>query len=77
MQRHAVQMGADHRQAHHLAADADHVHLVCRDCGKITEVSPDAVRPLLTALDKEQSFETDVGHLTVFGRCGQCRVAAG
>ena len=61
---------------YHLAAAADHVHLVCRNCGKITEVSPEAVRPLVTALDAEQDFETDVGHLTVFGRCGRCRPAA-
>jgi Fur family ferric uptake transcriptional regulator len=62
---------------YHLATDADHVHLVCRICGRITEVSPDAVRPLITALDREQGFETDMGHLTVFGRCGQCRGADG
>lgn len=62
---------------YHLAADADHVHLVCRGCGKITEVSPEAVRPLVTVLDAEQGFETDVGHLTVFGRCGHCRDTAG
>ena len=60
---------------YHLAVDADHVHLVCRSCGKVTEVSPDSVRPLVTALNEEQDFETDVGHLTVFGRCGQCRHA--
>ena len=58
---------------YHLAVDADHVHLVCRSCGKITEVSPDSVRPLVTALNAEQDFETDVGHLTIFGRCGECR----
>lgn len=62
---------------YHLAADAGHVHLVCRTCGKITEVSPDAVTPLVTVLDQEQGFETDVGHLTVFGRCGECRAPAG
>ena len=61
---------------YHLAAAADHVHLVCRACGKITEVSPEAVGPLVTALDEAQGFETDVGHLTVFGRCGSCRPAA-
>ncbi len=60
---------------YHLAVDADHVHLVCRSCGKISEISPDSVRPLVTALNEEQDFETDVGHLTVFGRCGQCRRA--
>src|SRR5271166_1572382 len=58
---------------YHLATDADHVHLVCRDCGRVTEIGPDAIRPLITALDERHGFETDVGHLTVFGRCADCR----
>ena len=37
---------------YHLATDADHVHLVCRDCGRVTEIGPDAIRPLITALDE-------------------------
>ena len=28
---------------YHLAAEAEHVHLVCRECGQITEVDPAAV----------------------------------
>ena len=36
---------------YHLATDADHVHLVCRDCDRVTEIGPDAIRPLITALD--------------------------
>ncbi|MBV9853474.1 MAG: transcriptional repressor [Streptosporangiaceae bacterium] len=58
---------------YHLASDADHVHLVCQDCGRVTEVSPDAIHALITALDEGQGFETDVAHLTVFGRCAECR----
>jgi Fur family ferric uptake transcriptional regulator len=61
---------------YHLATDADHVHLVCRDCGRVTEVGPDAIRPLITGLDERYGFETDVGHLTVFGRCTECRTSA-
>ena len=61
---------------YHLASDADHVHLVCRDCGRVTEIGPDAIRPLITALEDRHGFETDVGHLTVFGRCADCRTAA-
>ena len=61
---------------YHLATDADHVHLVCRDCGRVTEIGPDAIRPLITALEERHGFETDVGHLTVFGRCADCRTAA-
>ena len=59
--------------SYHLAAEAEHVHLVCRDCGKITEVGPAAVASLVSALQAEQGFETDVRHLTVFGRCGACQ----
>jgi len=58
---------------YHLAAEADHVHLVCSSCGRITQVAPDAVEPLVTVLDEHHGFQTDVGHLTVFGRCASCR----
>ena len=61
---------------YHLAADAQHVHLVCRKCGAITQVDPAAVSSLVTALDSDYGFETDVGHLTVFGTCADCRAAA-
>src|ERR1700728_1904703 len=62
---------------YHLAAEAEHVHLVCAGCGRITEVSTEAVAPLVTALADHHGFETDVGHLTVFGRCADCRAAGG
>lgn len=58
---------------YHLASDAEHVHLVCQDCGRVDQVSPDMVGPLCTALDDKQGFETNVTHLTVFGRCRDCR----
>jgi Fur family transcriptional regulator, ferric uptake regulator len=58
---------------YHLATASNHVHLVCRDCGRVSEISPAAVEPLTALLDKEHGFETDVRHLTVFGRCKECR----
>jgi Fur family ferric uptake transcriptional regulator len=58
---------------YHLAAEAEHVHLVCRECGRIEQVGPQSVAPLVAALEAEHDFETDVRHLTVFGRCGACR----
>lgn len=54
---------------YHPAADADHVHLVCRDCGKITEVSPSVAENLVQRLRAEHGFELDIHHLTVFGHC--------
>jgi len=61
---------------YHLAAESQHVHLVCSDCGQVTELAPEAAGPLVTALDEEHGFATDVGHLTVFGTCRNCRAAA-
>jgi Fur family transcriptional regulator, ferric uptake regulator len=61
---------------YHLATASDHVHLVCRECGRITEVNPAAVAPLTTVLEDQYGFETEVRHLTVDGRCKECRGAA-
>ena len=61
---------------YHLAAEAQHVHLVCRGCEQVTQVEPAAVSSLVTALDQQHGFETDVGHLTVFGLCANCRARA-
>ena len=58
---------------YHLAAEAQHVHLVCRDCEKVIEVEPSRGGRPDPALDEQFGFETDVGHLTVFGRCEDCR----
>jgi Fur family ferric uptake transcriptional regulator len=41
----------------------------------VTQVGPDAVQALVTALAENHGFETDVGHLTVFGRCAECQQA--
>jgi Fur family transcriptional regulator, ferric uptake regulator len=58
---------------YHPAAEAQHVHLVCQDCEKVIQVDPAAVGSLVAGLRAEFGFETDVGHLTVFGRCADCR----
>ncbi|MEV2272039.1 Fur family transcriptional regulator [Nonomuraea africana] len=60
---------------YHLAAEADHVHLVCRGCGEVSEVRPEMADGLVKGLEAELGFVADVRHLTVFGRCRGCRVA--
>lgn len=60
---------------YHIAGQEQHVHLVCQVCERVTELAPQAARPLVAALDSEHGFETDLGHLTVFGRCRDCRSA--
>jgi Fur family transcriptional regulator, ferric uptake regulator len=62
----------DRAPTYHSTAAPDHVHLVCRECGKITEVAPEVIEPLTTSLEERYGFTTDVGHLTVFGTCTAC-----
>jgi Fur family ferric uptake transcriptional regulator len=57
---------------YHAAAAPEHVHLICRDCGKVTEIEPAVVAPMVDTLRAEQGFVADVGHLTVFGSCQEC-----
>jgi len=59
-----------------IAADHDHVHLVCRDCGAVEEASPDVVAPVVDELAATRGFVVDVGHFAVFGRCRSCGDAA-
>jgi Fur family ferric uptake transcriptional regulator len=57
---------------YHAAAAPEHVHLICRDCGAVSEVEPAFVAPLVEKLKADQGFIADVGHLTIFGSCAEC-----
>lgn len=62
----------DRAPTYHSAAAPEHVHLVCRSCGAITEVTPEEVAPMTEVLQDRYGFVTDIGHLTVFGACQAC-----
>jgi Fur family transcriptional regulator, ferric uptake regulator len=61
---------------HAVGAD-QHVHLVCRSCGGVSEVSPGVLSQLSATLDMEHGFLVDIGHVALFGVCARCRKAAG
>jgi Fur family transcriptional regulator, ferric uptake regulator len=56
----------------HTVADDDHLHLVCRDCGAVTEVDASVTDALVAQLQSEQGFDTDVAHFAIYGRCADC-----
>ena len=62
----------DRAPTYHSAARPAHVHLVCRECGSVTEVEPEVVEPFTGLLRERYGFATDVGHLTVFATCSRC-----
>ncbi|SCL40376.1 nickel uptake regulator, Fur family [Micromonospora pallida] len=57
---------------YHAAGEHQHIHLVCRECGKIEEVQPELLRPVADRLLAERGFAADVGHVALFGICGDC-----
>ena len=62
---------------YHPAHEADHLHLVCRDCGRVTEADTSVADDLVRRVATEQGFETDVSHFAIFGRCRDCAASAG
>jgi Fur family ferric uptake transcriptional regulator len=57
---------------YHLADRHQHMHLVCRDCEKVTETDVSLAAPLVESLRASHGFETDVKHFAIFGRCADC-----
>jgi Fur family ferric uptake transcriptional regulator len=57
---------------YHAAAEQNHLHLVCRECGRVIETDAALADPLVERLRLANGFETDVAHFAIFGRCAEC-----
>ncbi|MDT4989170.1 MAG: Fur family transcriptional regulator, ferric uptake regulator, partial [Micromonosporaceae bacterium] len=57
---------------YHPAGQAQHVHLVCRGCGSVDELTPTVLDGLVASLAADRGFLVDVGHVALFGTCGHC-----
>lgn len=55
-----------------VADHVDHLHLVCRRCGSVTEADLDLARPLADTVASAHGFRTDLAHLSLHGICGAC-----
>ena len=64
---------SDRAPTYHSVTDQEHFHLVCRNCHRVISVDPGVLGPLQQQLEADHGFTVDVGHLTVFGRCEECR----
>ncbi|HKJ12973.1 MAG TPA: Fur family transcriptional regulator [Ornithinimicrobium sp.] len=59
--------------AYHLPTHGQHLHLVCRECGRVIEAAPDLARDLARNLHRAHGFDADVTHMAIDGRCSACR----
>ena len=53
-------------------AEDEHVHIVCHSCGAVVDAAPDLVDDLAARLRRDDGFEVDRAHFTVFGTCRSC-----
>jgi len=56
-----------------VATDDDHLHLVCRNCGRVEEAGTQVLAEAVQRLEAERGFSVDVSHFAVFGSCRECR----
>lgn len=58
--------------SYHPAGHVQHIHLVCRDCGGVTEVEASVAEALGARLRAEADFAIDLEHFAIYGRCAAC-----
>jgi Fur family transcriptional regulator, ferric uptake regulator len=60
---------------YHRAAEAEHVHLMCRRCGRDEPLSLDEARKLHQLIRRHHGFEADLTHFAITGMCAECAEA--
>lgn len=64
----------DHRApSYQLAGHADHIHLVCNECGAVLKVPLEVAASLAKAVDAQTGFALDLTHVALHGSCSRCR----
>ncbi len=54
------------------AEEAHHHHLICRECGKVTEITPDKLEGWVRSLAAEHGYHQPTHFLEIFGTCSDC-----
>ena len=61
--------------SYHSVGDDIHIHLVCESCDAVDSIPASVAQPLISTLDSDRGFSTNVSHMTIQGTCRQCREA--
>jgi len=61
------------RFRYHPAEKGHHHHLICQECGSITDMDESELFPLKESLLAKYKFIADMKHLAIMGRCTKCR----
>jgi len=63
------------RYEHRLSRQPDHDHLICLECGGVTEFKSTELRRLQNQVAKEQGFRASRHKLEIYGLCRSCQAA--
>ena len=69
---HELHLDEEHHH-YELAGKGDHYHLVCCDCGKVTEVDRALVDDMLARLQAQYKFQIIDTSLEFAGYCADCQ----
>lgn len=50
-----------------------HIHLVCKQCGSVTEISEEDFSPFLNKIEELHDFDCHPYHFSVHGVCKACK----
>jgi Fur family ferric uptake transcriptional regulator len=57
---------------YHLAAEADHQHVVCTKCGAAVSIPAESLDGWIITLRETTGFEVDPAHFAATGLCAEC-----
>ena len=63
-------------EAHHhyeVTGSRQHHHLVCLDCGKVTEFQFSGTKKMIPEAAQKQGYEVTGGEVVLAGHCAECR----
>jgi Fur family ferric uptake transcriptional regulator len=63
----------DGLRRYELVTAVPHHHLICSQCGAITELDDALLQPLRRGIEAAHGFESAIYHLALYGRCQSCR----
>jgi len=61
--------------AYRLTSGGHHHHVVCSDCGNVSDFSSHDIEDLLEELGRRTGFAIESHRLELYGRCVRCRAA--
>jgi len=61
------------RIRYHAEESGHHHHLVCRECGTVTDIDEATLSSLRDTLIRNYHFQAELRHIGIFGICENCR----